>query len=182
MSGMRLPVSGSGDRRQEHGVQISDICLNASTAESVVAKIRLVVSNPSVIQLGPLGQMRLRVQYAGVALGVFVVQAWDTVRRGENSVLVQGTLDVAPRDLVPASDLFSALLAGRPVTLLSALEASNSPLVAAALDDVPLSTWVSMPALPLLRAWDGLTIVSCSLVPMCPVSYTHLTLPTILLV
>ena len=37
MSGMRLPVSGSGDRRQEHGVQISDICLNASTAESVVA-------------------------------------------------------------------------------------------------------------------------------------------------
>ena len=167
MSGMRLPVSGSGDPRQEHRVQISDICLNASTAESVVAQIRLVVSNPSVIQLGPLGQMRLRVQYAGVALGVFVVQAWDTVRRGENSVLVQGTLDVAPRDLVPASDLFSALLAGRPVTLLSALEASNSPLVAAALDDVPLSTWVSMPALPLLRAWDGLTIVSCSLVPMC---------------
>ena len=61
-------------------------------------------------------------------------------RRGDNWVLVEGKLNVAAKDLVKVSQLFSALLGGKHVTMLASLASSDNPIVAAGLAGVFLNS------------------------------------------
>ena len=154
----------SGDEEAQ-GVRATDICLNSSTSTSIIAQIKLEIPNPSVLQLGPLGDMSLVVHYAGVTLGVFDVdRAWDMVRRGRNTALVRGKLDVAQDDLESASGLFSALLANRRVSLLASLARSSNPIIAQGLRDVAINTTIAAPPMRLLGP-EGIEILSCNIVP-----------------
>ena len=88
-------------------------------------------------------------------------------RRGDNWVVVEGKLDVAAQDLVKVSQLFSALLGGKHVTMLASLASSDNPIVAAGLAGVFLNTSVAAPPIPLL-APAGIQLLGCSIVPVEP--------------
>ena len=88
-------------------------------------------------------------------------------RRGDNWVLVEGKLNVAAQDLVKVSQLFSALLGGKHVTMLASLASSDNPIVAAGLAGVFLNTSVAAPPIPLL-APAGIELLGCSIVPVEP--------------
>jgi hypothetical protein len=168
ISAMGLPASsqrgGASARGDNDGMQVTDISLNTSTSANLIAQIRLVIRNPSALELSPLGDLTFAVAYEDLTLGRFAVQAWGRVTRGDNLVLLHGVLDIAPDQLAHASELFSALLGGRRVSLLTHVASSSNAIVANGLNGVVLNTSVAAPPLPLL-APRGVEILSCFLTP-----------------
>lgn len=134
-----------------------------SNATDVILNANVMIRNPSIITIDPIGELSLEVYYQGFYMGLAKTQP-TRLLVGEN--VIPAAAIIKPTDLNAASDLISNFLSARAVdlTVKSAPEVSSIPLYNAALQGLTVTTtFVQTPPMQLIPAID---VMAMKLVPL----------------
>ena len=142
---------------------LEKVSFEHSNPTNVILNANVMIRNPSVITLDPIGELSLQVFYKGSFMGLANTAPTRLVV-GQN--VIPAVAVIKPTDLNAASDLISNFLSARAVdlTVISASNVSSIPLYNAALQGLTVTTtFVQTPPMQLIPAID---VLAMHLVPL----------------
>eukprot|EP01006_Ploeotia_vitrea_P024340 TRINITY_DN57128_c0_g1_i1.p1 TRINITY_DN57128_c0_g1~~TRINITY_DN57128_c0_g1_i1.p1 ORF type:complete len:1083 (+),score=474.90 TRINITY_DN57128_c0_g1_i1:42-3290(+) len=125
--------------------------LTHSTEDAVVVVAKVLVVNPAVVDIDPVGALRFDMLYNGSYLGTLVSEP-TSLMTGVNELHM--TAELTPDNMTVASILMSRYLAGEPTTVqarATAHNASTYPLFDSALRGLVLDTTLRSNVTQLIR-------------------------------
>ena len=111
------------------GASVSSLDLSHSTRDSLVATANVVLRNPSIIRIGPLGEFGINASMGVVQVGSFRSARWvDEIGPGDNTISVMGGMNSQGGGSA-MNGLISSFLSGKDVELDTVITDSSIPLV-----------------------------------------------------
>lgn len=142
---------------------LEKVSFENSNSTDVILNANVMIRNPSVITIDPIGELSLEVFYQGAYMGLAKTAPTRLVT-GQN--VIPAAAAIKPTDLDAASDLISNFLSARAVdlTVKSAPNVSSIPLYNAALQGLTVTTtFVQAPPMQLIPEID---VLAMNLIPL----------------